>query len=111
MNVHTMHIIGMSPDHVVYIRDGFRCFMSEHLRSEAHITDGYLLKESATKFRRLRGQYRRVYCALDFQRQLMRFKEEFRDADFLVEKDVAFADVLEASPCEIDIYKGEHEAT
>jgi hypothetical protein len=42
-------IIKAEADYVSYIRDGVRCYISQVLRKELYITDGYLWKESKTK--------------------------------------------------------------
>ncbi len=40
------HIIKAETNHVSYIRDGVRCFVSESLRKELFVTDGTLFKQS-----------------------------------------------------------------
>lgn len=38
------HIVRTDPDFVEYVRDGFRCYVSQSLRRELYLTDGILYK-------------------------------------------------------------------
>ena len=73
------------------------------------MTDGDLFKESKTKMKMFKGQYRQIFLAIDFKRQLIRFKTMREDVQFNQKKDIAFQDVIEVKRQDIDVYKGEHK--
>ena len=81
-------IIEAQPGYVAYIRDGVRCFVSDTLRKELYVTDGDLYKESKTKIKAIKGQYRKVFVSVDYKKQLVRFKECRADENFYEEKDI-----------------------
>ena len=67
-------IIKAESTYVSYIRDGVRCFISQTLRKELFITDGYLFKKSRTKIKMIKGKYRQIFASIDFKKLLIRFK-------------------------------------
>ena len=83
--------------------------MSETLRKELYITDGELFKESNTRMKAFKAKYRKIFLSVDYKKHLVRWKERRSDDNFLVEKDVAFQDIIEVKRLDVDIFKGEHK--
>ena len=53
------------------------------------MTDGVLFKESTTKIKALKGKYRKIFVAINFKKQLIRFKKNDQtDEVFLAAKDI-----------------------
>ena len=55
----------------------------------------------------IKGLYRQIFLAVDFKKNLIRFKSKREDEQFETVKDIAFQDLIEIKRLEIDIYKGE----
>ena len=102
-------IIKAESTYVSYIRDGVRCFISQTLRKELFITDGYLFKESKTKIKLIKGKYRQIFVSIDFKKLLIRFKAERQEEKFEAGKDMPFQEIIEVRRLELDIFKGEHK--
>ena len=104
-------IIKAESEYVSYIRDGVRCYVSQHLRKEMYITDGVLWKESRAKFDFLKRKYRQTFCIVDFKNLVIRFKAARQDSTFEIGKDIPFSELLAVDSLQIDVFKGEHKKT
>ena len=91
----------VSEEFVWYIRDNLRCYVSRTLRREAWVLDGTLLKQPQVRIRFLKSKYYQTFVTIDYKKQLVRFKpsgtERGTSDEFVEEKDLTFADILNVS--------------
>ena len=78
-NQEQQQIIESGELHVVFKRDGQKCYISETLRKEPFIIDGVLMKELGSKLKRALSGSRKRFVVLDFKKQLIRFKHDRED--------------------------------
>ena len=98
---------------MIYIRDGVRCYLSETLRRELYITDGQLMKEPKKRAILFGYKYYTTFCAIDFRKRLIRFKNSGKKSEssygFDSKKDIPFSSILEVKNLEMDAFSGEHK--